>query len=72
MYMQGQENMYGGLRVTSACHMGEVKLIDSKVKSTLPSSLKELACIYAWRVLDQRRNFGEQNPLPTAGGCTRL
>ena len=41
MYMQGQENMYGGLRVTSACHMGEVKLIDSKVKSTLPSSLKE-------------------------------
>ena len=41
MYMRGQENMYGGLRVTSACHMGEVKLIDSKVKSTLPSSLKE-------------------------------
>ena len=33
--------------VTSACRMGEVKLIDSKVKSTLPSSLKEqLAHIY--------------------------
>ena len=31
----------------SACRMGEVKLIDSKVKSTLPSSLKEkLARIY--------------------------
>ena len=39
--------MYGGLRVTLACHKGEVKLIDSKVKSTLPSSLKvQLVRIY--------------------------
>ena len=44
MYMQGQENMYGGLRITLACHMGEVKLIDSKVKSTLPEQPEHFVC----------------------------
>ena len=50
----------------------EVKLIDSKVKKHFAIFAQGTTCTHLWRVLDQRRNSGEQNPLPAAGRCTRL